>query len=120
MPTPSPQQAPVAFTLPVTTTQHLLSSVASSEQLAPSSTVPETSATATESMPASSIGLETQAVTQTATDHTEPTQTPSLARAPLEGQTASSQSTDAGTDDDAAQFEAVPCDSPAPPPPTAF
>jgi len=57
-PTPPPLQAPAAFTVPVTTTERLSSSVASSEQLAPSSTVPETSATATESVPASSTGLE--------------------------------------------------------------
>jgi len=36
-PTPSPLQAPIAFTLLVTTTERLSSSVASSEQLAPSS-----------------------------------------------------------------------------------
>jgi len=53
-PTPSPLQAPAAFTVPVTTTERLSSSVASSEQLAPSSTVPEMSATAMESVPASS------------------------------------------------------------------
>ena len=47
-----------AFMVPVTTTERLSSSVASSEQLAPSSTVPETSAIATESVPASSAGLE--------------------------------------------------------------
>jgi len=57
-PTPPPLQAPVAFTVPVATTERLSSSVASSEQLAPSSTVLETSATATESVPASSVGLE--------------------------------------------------------------
>ena len=56
-PTPPPLQAPAAFTAPVTTTERL-SLVASSEQLAPSSTVPETSATTTESVPASSAGLE--------------------------------------------------------------
>ena len=73
MPTPPPQQAPAAFTLPVTTTEHLSSSVASSEQLAPSSTIPETSATATKFVPATSTGPETQTVTQTGTKHTEPT-----------------------------------------------
>jgi len=57
-PTPPSLQAPAAFTAPVTTTERLSSSVASSEQLAPSSTMPETSATATESVPASSAGLE--------------------------------------------------------------
>ena len=57
-PTPPPLQAPVAFTAPITTTERLSSSVASSEQLGPSSTVPEISATATESVPASSAGLE--------------------------------------------------------------
>ena len=57
-PTPPPLQAPAAFTLPVTTTERLSSLVASSEQLAPSSIVPETSATATELVPASSAGLE--------------------------------------------------------------
>ena len=53
-PTPPPLQAPAAFKAPVTTTERLSSSVASSKQLAPSSTVPETAATATESVPASS------------------------------------------------------------------
>jgi len=57
-PTPPPLQAPAAFTVPVTTTERLSSSVASSEQLAPSSTVLETSATATESVLASSAGLD--------------------------------------------------------------
>jgi len=63
MPTPSPQEAPAAFTLPVTTIEHLLSSMASSEQLAPSSIVLETSAIATEFVPASSTGLETLVAT---------------------------------------------------------
>ena len=40
-PTPPPLQAPAAFTVPVTTTECLSSSVASSEQLASSSTVPD-------------------------------------------------------------------------------
>jgi len=57
-PMPPPLQAPPAFSIQVTTKERLSSSVASSEQLAPSSTVPETSATATESVPASSAGLE--------------------------------------------------------------
>jgi len=68
-------------------------------------------------MPASSIGLETQTTTQIATEHTEPTQTTSPARAPSEGQTTSSQSTSDRTDDDTTQFEAVPHDSSAPSPP---
>ena len=69
--TPPPLQTRVAFTLPVTKIERLSSSVASSEQLAPSSTVPEMSATTTESVPASSIGLETLVVTQAATEPTE-------------------------------------------------
>jgi hypothetical protein len=89
--------------------------MASSEQLDPSSTILETLATATESVPASSIGFETQAATQTAIEHTEPTQTTSPARAPSEGQTTSSQSTRDGIDDDVAPFEVVPHDSSAPP-----
>ena len=76
--------------------------MALSKQLAPSSTVPETSTVATESVPASSTGLETQAATQTATEHTELTQTATPARAPSEGQTALSESTDDGTDNDTA------------------
>jgi hypothetical protein len=70
-PTPSPLQAPAAFTVPVTTTEHLSSFVASSEQLAPSSTVPETSTTATESVPASSVGLEQPTQPVTASEPTE-------------------------------------------------
>jgi len=70
-PTPSPQQAHVAFTLLVTTTERLSSSVASSEQLAPSSIVPEMLATATESMPASSTGLEPPAQPVIATEAPE-------------------------------------------------
>jgi len=70
-PTPPPLQAPVAFTLPVTTIERLSPSVASSEQLAPSSTVLETSTTATESVPASSVGLETLAQTQAVSEPTE-------------------------------------------------
>ena len=114
MPTPSTQQAPTAFTLLVTTTERLSSSMASSKQLAPSSIVPETLAIATETVLASSIGLETLAVTQTATEPTETTQTATPARAPSEGQTASLESTGDGTDDDTTQFEAVPRDSSAP------
>jgi len=72
-PTPPPLQAPAAFTVPVTTTEHLLSSVASSEQLAPSSTVPETSATTTESVLASSAGLEQPAQPVTASAPPEQT-----------------------------------------------
>ena len=92
--------------------------MASSKQLAPSSTVPETSPIATKSVPASSTCLEIQVVTQTATKHTELTQTASPTRAPSKGQTASSQSTGDGIDDDTAQFEAVPRDPSAPSPPT--
>jgi len=57
-PTPPPLQAPAAFTALVTTTERLSSSLASSEQLAPSSTMPETLATVIESVLASSAGLE--------------------------------------------------------------
>jgi len=57
-PTPPPLQAPAAFTVLVTTTKRMSSSVALSEQLEPSSTVPEPSATTTESVPASSAGHE--------------------------------------------------------------
>ena len=116
---PPPLQAPAAFTAPVTTTERLLSSVASSEQLAPSSTVPETSATATESMPASSAGLEQPAQPVTTPAPTELTRTASPARAASEGHSTSSAST-ADSLDDAARFEAVPRDSTAsPPPPTS-
>jgi len=80
-PSPPPLQSPAAFTVLVTTTERLSSSVASSEQLTPSSTVPETSATATESVPASSAGLEQPAQPVIATKPTEPTQTASRARA---------------------------------------
>ena len=72
-PTPPPLQAPVAFTVPVTTTECLLSLVASSEQLAPSSTVLETSATATEFMLALSAGLEQPAQPVTVSEPPEPT-----------------------------------------------
>jgi len=113
-PTSPPLQAPAAFTAPVTTTECLSSFVASSEQLAPSSTVPETSATATESVPASSAGLE-QPVTAPAP--TEQTRTASPARAASEGHSTSSAST-ADSSDDAARFEAVPRDSTASPPPS--
>jgi len=116
-PTPPPLQAPAVFTAPVTTTELLSSSVASSEQLAPSSTVPETTATATESVPASSAGLEQPAQPVTAPTPTEQTRTASPARAVLEGHSTSSAST-ADSSDDAARFEAVPRDSTAPPPPS--
>ena len=115
-PTPSPLQAPTAFTLPVTTTERLSSSVASSEQLAPSSTVLEISATATESVPASSVGLEPPAQPVIATEPTEQTRTASLAPAVSEGHSTSSESLADGSDD-AAQFQAVLRDSTAPPPP---
>ena len=115
-PTPPPLQALAAFTVPVTTTERLSSSVASSEQLAPSSTVPETSATATESVPASSVGLEQPPQPVTASAPPEQTQTASPARAGSEGHSTSSDSTTDGSDD-AARFEAVPRDSTAPPPP---
>jgi len=102
-PMPSPLQAPTAFTLPVTTTERLSSSVASSEQLAPSSTVLETSATATESVPASSVGLVLPAQTVTTTEPTEQTRIASPAPAVSEGHSTSSESTANGFDD-AAQF----------------
>jgi hypothetical protein len=56
---------------PVTTTEHLSSSVASSEKLVPSSTVLETSATTTEFVLATSTRVETQVETQIATKPTE-------------------------------------------------
>ena len=115
-PTPPPLQAPVAFTALVTTTERLSSSVASFEQLAPSSTMPETSATATESVPASLAGLEQPAQAVTASAPTDPTQTASPARAASEGHCTSSASTADGLDD-ATRFEAVPRDSTAPLPP---
>ena len=115
-PTPPPLQAPVAFTVPVTTTERLSSSVASSELLAPLSTVPETLATATESVSASSTGLEQPAQPMTASAPPEQTQTTSPARAASEGHSTSSASTADGSDD-AVRFEAVPRDSTAPPPP---
>ena len=111
-PTPPPLQAPAAFTAPVTTTERLSSSVVSSEQLAPSSTVPETSATATKSVPASSAGLEQLAQPVTAPAPTEQTRTALPARAASEGHSTSSASTADGSDD-AARFEAVPRDSTA-------
>ena len=118
-PTPPPLQAPAAFTAPVTTTEHLSSSVASSEQLAPSSTVPETIATATESVPASSTGLEQPAQLVTAPTPAEQTRTALPAPAASEGHSTSSALT-ADSSDDAARFEAVPRDSTAsPPPPTS-
>jgi len=116
-PMPPPLQAPVAFTVPVTTTERLSSLVASSEQLAPSSTMPETSATATESVPASSAGLEQPPQPVTASEPVEPTQTASPARAASEGHSISSHSTADGSDDEA-RFQAVPRDSTAPPPST--
>jgi hypothetical protein len=115
-PTPPPLQAPVAFTAPITTTERLSSSVASSEQLGPSSTVPEISATATESVPASSAGLEQPAHPVTTSAPPEPTQTASPARAASEGHSTSFASTANGSDD-AARFEAMPRDFTAPPPP---
>jgi len=101
--------------VPVTTTERLSSSVASSEQLAPSSTVPETSATATESVPASSAGLEQPAQPVTASAPLEQTQTASPAPAASESHSSSASTADGS--DDAACFEAVPRDSTAPPPP---
>ena len=92
------------------------SSVASSEQLAPSSTVPETSATMTESVPASSAGLEQPAQPVTASALPEQTRTASPAPVASEGHSTSSASMADGSDD-AARFEAVPRDSTAPPPP---
>jgi len=115
-PTPPPLQAPVAFTVPVTTTERLSSLVASSEQLAPSSTMPETSATATESVPASLVGLEQPAQPVTASAPPEQTQTALPACAASEGHSTSSASTADGSDD-AARFEAVPREFTAPPPP---
>jgi len=115
-PTPPPLQAPVAFTVPVTTTERLSSSVASSEQLAPSSTMAETSATAIESVPASSAGLEQPPQPVTASVPPEQTQTASPALAASEGHSTSSDSTADGSDD-ASRFEAVLRDSTAPPPP---
>jgi len=112
-PTPPPLQAPAAFTVPVTTTERLSSSVASSEQLAP---VLETSATATESVPASLVGLEQPTQPVTASEPAEPTQTASPARAASEGHSTSSDSTADGSDD-ATCFQAVPRESTAPPPP---
>jgi len=118
-PTPPPLQAPAAFTVPVTTTERLSSSVASSEQLAPSSTVLETTATATESVPASSAGLEQPARPVTAAAPTEQTRTALPAPTASEGHSTSSAST-ADSSDDAARFEAVPRDFTAsPPPPTS-
>ena len=59
--------------------------MASSEQLAPSSTVPETSATATTSVPASSVGLEQAAQPVIAIEPTEQTRTASPAPTVSEG-----------------------------------
>ena len=73
--------------------------------------MPETSATATESVPASSAGLEQPAQPVTATVPREQTQTASPALAASEGHSTADGS------DDAARFEAVPRDSTAPPPP---
>jgi len=89
--------------------------VASSEQLAPSSKVPETSATTTESVPASSAGLEQPAQPVTASKPPEQTRTASPARAASEGHSTSSESTADGSVD-AAQFKAMTRDSTAPPP----
>ena len=52
--------------LPITTTERLSSSVASSEQLIQSSTMLETSTIATESVSTTSIGVETQVETEIA------------------------------------------------------
>ena len=78
--------------------------------------MPETSATATESVLASLVGLEQPAQPVSATEPAEPTQTASPARAASEGHSISSDSTADGSDN-AAQFQAVPRDSIAPPPP---
>jgi len=90
--------------------------MASSKQLVQSSTVPETSATATESVLATSRGAETQVETataqQTAIELIEPTQNASPARALSERQAASSALTGYVIDDDADQFEAVPLTPP--------
>jgi len=115
-PTPPPLQAPTAFTVPVTTIERLSSLVASSEQLAPSSTVLETSAIATESVPASSARLEQPPQPMIDLDPAEPTQTASPAHAASEGHSISSNSTTDGSDD-VARFQVVPRDSTAPPPP---
>jgi len=115
-PTPPPLQAPAAFMVPVTTTKRLSSSIASFEQLAPSSTVPETSATATESVPASLAGLEQPPQLVKASVPLEQTQTASPAPVASEGYSTSSASTADGSDV-AVRFEAVPRDSTAPPPP---
>jgi len=115
---PPPLQEPAAFAVPITTPERLSLSVASSEQLAPSSTVPETSATATESVPALSAGLEQPPQPMTASAPPEPTQTTSPARAASEGQSISSDSMADGSDD-AERFQAVPRDSTAPPPPSS-
>jgi len=76
----------------------------------------ETSATATESVPASSAGLEQPAQPVIASEPVEPTQTASPARAASEGHSISSDSTADGSYD-AAHFQAVPRDSTALPPP---
>jgi hypothetical protein len=90
--------------------------MASSKQLVQSSTVPETSATATESVLATFRGAETQVKTataqQTAIELIEPTQNASPARALSERQAASSALTGDVIDDDADQFEAVPLTPP--------
>ena len=100
---PSPLQASAAFTLPVTTTERLSSSVASFEQLAPSSTVPNPPAIATESVPASLAGLGPPTQTMISTEPTDQTRTASPARPAPEGHSTSSESTTDGSDD-AAQF----------------
>jgi hypothetical protein len=102
-PTPSPLYAPAAFTVPITTTKHLLSLVASSEQLAPWSTVPEMSAIVTQAVPASSAGLEQPAQPVIASEPLEPTQTASPARAASQGHSTSSESMADGSGD-ATQF----------------
>jgi len=73
----------------------------------------------TESVPASSVGLEQPAQPVTAPAPIEQTRTASLARAASQGHSTSSASMADGSDD-AARFEAVLRDSTAsPPPPTS-
>ena len=73
------------------------------------------SATATESVPASSAGLEQPAQPVTASVPLEQAPTASPARVASEGHSTSSASTANGSDD-GARFEAGPRDFPAPPP----
>ena len=67
--------------------------------------MPETSATATESVPALSVGLEQPAQLESAPAPTEQTQIASPARAVSQGHSTSSASTADGSND-AARFEA--------------